>query len=131
MLKKPTTANRINPHEAGAQDRLQVASVVRASEVLETGRPRGVGLRLWLSPRTGPTAIDIAIAITGFITEPSMMFSWNSACRRRAVHEAANQLVLAARLEYLRRVDPNPHAIDVDRVAVDDDFPAFRSASRS
>ena len=58
-----------------------------------------------------------------------MMFSWNSAAVEQLAKqlfglEADKQLVLAARPECLRRVDlddPDPHAVDVDRVAVDDD----------
>ena len=87
-----------------------------------------------LNTRTGQAtvgasnAIDIAIAITGFITESSMMFSWNSAAVEQFAKplfgpEAENQLVLTARPECLRRVDlgdPDPHAVDVDRVDVDD-----------
>ena len=61
--------NQSAPHEAGGQDRLQVVSVVP----LETSRrPLGVRFRFGLAPgqatdRTS-NAIDIAIAITGFIT---------------------------------------------------------------
>jgi hypothetical protein len=67
------------PHEAGGQDRLHVVSVVPVSEVLETGR-RPLGVRLRLRLGTGQATdgasnvTDIAIAITGFITESSMMF---------------------------------------------------------
>ena len=72
----------------------------------------GFGLG-WLParPRTGPAnAIDIAIAITGFITESSMVSSWNSATVEQFAKplfglEAENQLVLTTRPECLRRVD--------------------------
>jgi hypothetical protein len=109
---------------------LQVVSVVPASKVLETGR-RPLGVRLRLRLGTGQAtdrasnAIDIAIAITDFITESSMMYSWNSAAVEQGAKplfglQAENQLVFTARPECLWRVDlhdPNPPSAAVDQEA--------------
>jgi hypothetical protein len=84
--------------------------------------PKRRSARQGKQPDGAGNAIDIAIAITGFLTESSMMFSWNSAAVEQFATPlsglaAENQLVLTARPECLRRVDlddPDPPSANID-----------------